>query len=536
MKKHYWLIVWLFCSVFVQNITAQEDYFPYQVSLTPISISGLPGLHSYTYGQHNGQWLILGGRLDGLHARQPNSSFPASQNNQQLFVVNLQASQVWSTSVMSLPIGIREQLQSTNMNFYQSGDHLVIVGGYAFSATANNHITFPRLTVVHVPGVINAIQNGTDLNPHFKEITNDFFAVTGGQLGKIGNTFYLVGGHRFDGRYNPMNNPTFTQTYTNQIRKFTLDWNATPITFNIVDQITDPVHLRRRDYNLVPQVFPNGALGYTISSGVFQLTADLPFLYPVDITENGYQPQEQFSQYLSNYHSGKVGLYDAQQNQMHSLFFGGLSQYYYQNGTLIQDNQVPFVKTISRMSRMADGTLTEYVLPIEMPNLKGTSAEFIPNLELPLTENKVILLNDVTENSFVVGHIYGGIQTQLQNPFANNQTAQTQADPSIFEVRLTIDESLSHEAVQGGNPFQVKAMENPIRKSLGNFELQLPYASTVTYIVYNTEGKVLKKGSIDALNSGAQKVSIDFSDVQAKQLMVSFVFDKKFYRTLKLMK
>jgi hypothetical protein len=29
---------------------------------------------------------------------------------------------------------------------------------------------------------------------------------------------------------------------------------------------------------------------------------------------------------------------------MHNLFFGGISQYYYNNGTLIQDDTVPFVK------------------------------------------------------------------------------------------------------------------------------------------------------------------------------------------------
>ncbi|MEI2422725.1 hypothetical protein V6O07_20775, partial [Arthrospira platensis SPKY2] len=103
-------------------------------------------------------------------------------------------------------------------------------------------------------------------------------------------------------------------------------------------------------------------------------------------------------------------------------------------------------------------------------------------------------------------------------------------------VRLTIDESLTHQAVQGGNPFHVKAIENPLRKSLGKFELQLPYASTVTYIVYNTDGKVLKKEAMENINVGTQTISIDFSDVQAKQLMVSFVFDKKFYRTLKLIK
>ncbi|RLE03144.1 MAG: hypothetical protein DRJ13_04795 [Bacteroidetes bacterium] len=64
---------------------------------------------------------------------------------------------------------------------------------------------------------------------------------------------------------------------------------------------------------------------------------------------------------------------------MHNLFFGGMSKYYYQNGTLIQDNQVPFVKTISCLSRFSDGTLQDFQQSLEMPKLQGTSAEFISN-------------------------------------------------------------------------------------------------------------------------------------------------------------
>ena len=68
-----------------------------------------------------------------------------------------------------------------------------------------------------------------------------------------------------------MNNPTFTQTYSNQIRKFTIDNSGSNLSYANYETITDAVHLHRRDYNLVPQVFPNGELGYTISSGVFKL-------------------------------------------------------------------------------------------------------------------------------------------------------------------------------------------------------------------------------------------------------------------------
>lgn len=186
-----------------------------------------------------------------------------------------------------------------------------------------------------------------------------------------------------------MGNPTFRQTYTNQIRKFSIDNSDNQLSYSNYNAITDPIHLRRRDYNLLPQIFPDGEEGFTISSGVFQINADLPYLYPVDIKENSYNPVTTFNQYLSNYHSPVATFYDSLQNNMHAIFFGGISQYYYQNGTLIQDNQVPFVKTISRLTRDSKGILSEYLLPIEMPALKGSSADFIPNLELSQYRNKI---------------------------------------------------------------------------------------------------------------------------------------------------
>jgi hypothetical protein len=150
-------------------------------------------------------------------------------------------------------------------------------------------------------------------------------AITGGQLGKIDDTFYLVGGQKFDGLYNPMGGHSFIQTCSNQIRKFTIDNSGSQLSYGSYDTLTDEVHLRRRDYNLLPQIFPDGFEGYTISSGVFQANADLPFLYPVDINASGYTPITTFNQYLSNYHSAKAALFDRSNNEMHSLFFSGMT-------------------------------------------------------------------------------------------------------------------------------------------------------------------------------------------------------------------
>ena len=518
----------------ISSFAFSQSTFDYQVQLTPISIPNFPGIHSYAFAQYSGKWLIIGGRIDGIHARQPFNSFPSASNNTNIFVVDINTNQFWSASVNSLSTNLKEQLQATNFNFYQDGNTLYVIGGYAFSATANDHITFNKMTAVDVPSLINAVINGTSISISFKQMTNENLAVNGGQLGKIGNTFYLVGGHRFDGRYNPMNNPTYVQTYTNGIKKFTIDNSGSQLSISNYEVVTDAVHLHRRDYNLLPQVFPNGELGYTISSGVFQVNVDLPFLYPVDIKASGYFPQTTFNQYLSNYHSAKSCLYDAVTNRMHNLFFGGLSQYYYNGTTLVQDDTVPFVNTISRTTRFADGSLQEYQMPETMPALKGTSAEFMPNKTLPHFSNEVIKLNEIVENEFVIGHIVGGLSSPTTSPFSNNQTSTTSASATIYEVKLIKNQSLNVHEINGKNPFRMTVSPNPTESGKLRINFYMPYATTVDYFVTSMIGNIINDGEISDVKQGENSMNFNIYNVNNQTVMVTFIFDNKYYVSQKV--
>lgn len=526
----------MFILLFSSKTVVGQNSFPYDIQLTPITIANLPGLHSFVWAQHNGKWIIIGGRKDGIHARQPFNAFPNTQNNTDIYVVDIATQQSWSASVNILATGIKEQLQSTNMNFHQEGSTLYIIGGYAFSATANDHITFDKLTTVDVPNLIDAIVAGNTIIPYFKQIADPIFQNSGGQLGKIGDNFYLIGGQVFTGRYNPMGNPTFVQTYVSKIQKFTIDNSGTQLSFSNYSAVTDAVHLHRRDYNLVPQVFPNGEEGYTISSGVFQINANLPFLYPVDVKSSGYYPQTQFNQYLSNYHSGKISLYDQTGNNMHSLFFGGISQYYYNGTTLVQDNNVPFVKTISRVTRSADGTLSEHNFPVEMPNLKGSGAEFIPNINLPHFTNEVIKLNEVTATEFVIGHLYGGIQSPTINAFTNNQSSTTSADPTIYEVKLVYNPSLNVATMEGKNPLTFTVSPNPTTSDTVRVQFHLPYVATLDYFISSMDGKILDDGEIDGVKEGDNGMNFSLENAKEKIVIITLVLDNKFYASQKVIR
>ena len=133
-------------------------------------------------------------------------------------------------------------------------------------------------------------------------------------------------------------------------------------------------------------------------------------------------------------HCAVLPLYSTLNNEMHNVFFGGIAQYYDSLGVLVQDNNVPFVKTIARVTRNSTGAMAEFKLPVEMPSLLGAGAEFIPIQSVPQFNNEVLKLDDFTADSTLVGYIYGGISSTAANIFFTNTGTQSSASSQIFKV------------------------------------------------------------------------------------------------------
>ena len=127
---------------------------------------------------------------------------------------------------------------------------------------------------------MNAIINGQAIATHFRQITDTRLQVTGGYLDRLDDFYYLAGGQKFEGRYNPMgptHGPGFVQVYTDAIKKFKINDDGVNLSISEYSAWTDADNLHRRDYNMCPQVFANGESGFTIFSGVFQPNVDLPW-------------------------------------------------------------------------------------------------------------------------------------------------------------------------------------------------------------------------------------------------------------------
>lgn len=504
------IVLTLLLSLSIWLIRAQA--VPFEVALEPLNINGLGGIQSYAWGQHNGKWLIVGGRLDGLHRRQPFAAFDLAGHNTQLIVVDPVNQQKWTAPLSGLPAAMQEQFRSTNMEFHQEGDYLYLLGGYGYSNLQQNHITFPNLSAIKVPDVINAVINASPFAAYCRQISDTLFAVTGGVLNTINHTYYLSGGHKFTGLYNPQGpnmGPGFVQIYTNAIRRFKLSDNGTTITITHLSPMMDPLHFHRRDYNVVPQIFPNAEEGITIFSGVFQPTVNLPYLNAVNIDSTGYAIDPTFAQYYNHYHCARIPLYSATSNQMHNLFFGGIAQYYDNAGTLVQDNNVPFVKTIARVTRNALGAMSEHKLPIEMPALLGAGSEFIPVEGLPVYVNGVFDLDQFTADSTLVGYIYGGISSTAANVFFSNASTPSSASSQIFKVYIIKSQNTSLDQLNVQSVSSLHMLIAP-QPNGGDFFLgfSLSKASKVTVRILNEQGQLLESQELQGLQAGEQRLEI----------------------------
>ena len=509
--------------------------FDYDVQLKPRTISGFDGLHSYAYAQKGSKLLLIGGRLDGIHPRQPFNSFPQKKNNTDIYLIDLELNTVKTATINELPTALKEQLQATNFNFYQDEDTLYITGGYAYSETAQDHTTFPYLTSVSVSKLIQSIENQESIASNFKQVKNDFFAVTGAQLGKIGNTFYLVGGHRFEGRYNPQDRPTFVQTYVNSIRKFTINNADNQLSYANFEEWTDEFQLHRRDYNLIPQIYaPTNEFGYIISSGVFQKNADKPYLYPIEIKASGYEPKMNFYQYLSNYHSAHASFYDAKNQVNHTLFFGGISQYTIENGNLKSDEEVPFVKTISRLTRDAKGNYSEYAFATKMPEFVGSSTEFIPVHNSTFAAHSIVDLSSIENDSNLIGYIVGGLHSTTPNPFSNDVTDLTSSSNLIYEVWLNKTKSTVSKPIDGSTSFDAKMLPY-IKKGQYLIEFTVPERGEVELFVTDTNGKVVLETFYKKVKQGKKRIQFSKENTLPKgEYTFNFIYKEVFFDSEKV--
>ena len=518
-----------------QALSGQSSF---QVRFDTLPLAEMPRLHSFAFARHEGKWLLLGGRQDGLHPKF--GGFNTASANTSIWVVSPETAQVWSRSITELPDTLQEQLRSANMEFYHHDASLLFAGGYGYSDLAQNHITYPYLTVIDVPGLVQSVVEGGPLLPHFHQMRDTFFAVTGGQIQELADTFYLVGGHLFNGIYSA-NSDNPTQRYTAAIRKFTIENQAgTPQITHQSEQI-DELNLHRRDYNLSPHIFENGDQGLMAFSGVFQPGLALkPFLNIVAIRSGGHHSVNGFSQFLTNYHCARVPVYSASENQMHTLFFGGMSEYWLSDtDSLLRDSRLPFVKTAARVTRLPDGSYEEVAFDAELPYYTGTGAEFILADNTPTLGEEMVNYDALSDGSHLLGYIVGGIVTpgSQRNPFTANAAAVTSASPQVLRVWLEKGavSSTKGQALDGRYALQMRVFPNPAEDVL-QLSARLPRAGRLLGTLQNAQGRIVMSHDWGLCNEGLQQMEISAAALPAGLYWLTLRLDGGFTETITIAK
>lgn len=499
----YILLASLLLMVNIRLVNGQ----PFELELQPYTINGLPGLHSFSSTTENGNWVLVGGRLNGLHGWQPPFAFPLSTQNTSVYVVDPVASQAWSASTNTLPLQTQEHICSSNQQSVRIGNYMYVIGGYGYNTAAGTMISFPNITAIDIPLLNNAIINQLPINSAFRTITFNEAAVTGGNARYFNNQVHLVFGHRFDGLYNPHNGPSFTQTYTDQIRLFNINDNG--ITFSPVNYnaITDTTNFHRRDYNLSDQILPGGTPALTAFSGVFRKSIDLPYYDNIDILGSGYNVNSSFEQKLNNYHSATIVCFDSTMDKSYTLFMGGMAQYLYdQNNNLLNDSLVPFVKTISMITREANGQF-ETNMPYEMPGYLGSNMEYFPSDPIMKYANGVLKYHEIDTGKVLIGYLFGGIESDYPYVFMQGG-GSSWANDKVFKVFLKKNTSttgiLENEMIK-----EFKIFPNPMVNQSLTIEFQLSRPGATFLNIYDSSGKLISKEFFGELSIGSHQFKYD---------------------------
>lgn len=456
---------------------------PYTVQLDrydPLQTLTRPSLHSFVAGEHNGQWVMIGGLSNGLHGFDVDRvSIGDRFNNSDIWVIDPITQTSWNRSLIGDVAGgalTNEQflsLTSANAQFEQVGDRLYVTGGFGdddvVDPTSRN--TFSDLTAFDLPGLVDWAKGGPGMAAdHMRQINDPTFKVTGGDMYEVDGQMHLVFGQDFNQAYqgNQVNGE-----YTKQVRTFTIQDDGTTLSFTPVQSSAQEDYFRRRDLNVYPTV-RNGAEGLenglTVLSGVFTQSRGA-WTVPVEIDASGNPIQMDlgndpmnangeldndsmvFKQAMNNYHSAKLGLFSGLTGDMHELLFGGITLQEYDptnpnadaNG-FVTDNLLPNTRQISSVIRKQDGSYEQHYLG-EFPELYtdepepklmrfGSNAEFFVADGIPTYDNGVIDLDALPVGQSTVGYIYGGLITNAPHVFGN-PTALSSASGEIFTVTIS---------------------------------------------------------------------------------------------------
>lgn len=468
----------------------EKDVMPYAIAVEAVdwpAKSAPPGMHSFVHAVlDDGRWLLIGGRLNGLHTFWPQpvdidpnkGNFPPKFANPMMVVMHPEQGVLGTFDVRNLAPNLAAQLLSTNMSghYDRSSDEFCLCGGYGVKDESS--ITFPTLLRMPATGIADLIMSSLDektktekISAAIERIDDPMFAITGGALLKMDGVYYLVFGQLFDGEYSAfstleekertiVSRRPYAQLYSQAIRTFTIN----PLRFEILSSgetrnadlkasVTEAASLapfHRRDGNFIAGIDPaTGRPNLIVLGGVFVPGEMAAYMTPITITGPGEYSMHSFQQTMSQYQCPVVGIHDPSSGAVWYTLFGGISHSWYHHTPKQQMNYnsgvrggfsdgLPFVTDISAVVHRKDGTFADFILPDPYPDFRlcGTSTGFALNPDLKVGSSGVFQLDDLQPGgSAILGYIFGGIEAN--NPLTLHPGKNGAATRQLFRVTVT---------------------------------------------------------------------------------------------------
>lgn len=384
------------------------------ITLVPVDSSQLPAFRDPVLAQDADKWLIVSGSTGNFH------DFD-HRFNTDLYVYNPKTTQIHSVSISSTDLDpeIKKQLASSSPQFLQDGDTLYIIGGF-YTPDNLTWTTLNTITAINVPNMIHAIIAGeTDLNQyvHFRTDIPEF-KVTGGQLGKIKDHFYLVFGQDCEG-----GSYCTEQTYTNSIYKFVTDPQllSTMIIETVSHADGDNSGWRRRDYTLAPFISDHKETLFAMGGPFTQGNDALVWTNGITFDDTLQNNDNFINQQANQYSSAHLSMHSKMNETAYVATFSGLSNLYWATGSslayLAYDNTTPYGNILDLISSGASGNVQEYAnlkpmcsgQPLASCLYMGLSAEFIP-VNKYYDKRSILQLDQLPPNTqTLVGYIYAGL-------------------------------------------------------------------------------------------------------------------------------
>jgi hypothetical protein len=150
----------------------------------------LEDMEGFAVGKYESYYLIFGGMVKTDVSTPYEGGFP----NLDILMIDFKLGRAAAYTNGNLDGALGEQMSATGLSYYQQGTILYLLGGYGYSESNGQFITFPYITAIDLPSTIDALQAGESPVASFYQICDERIAIFDGTLDYNGEEFFLLNG------------------------------------------------------------------------------------------------------------------------------------------------------------------------------------------------------------------------------------------------------------------------------------------------------------------------------------------------------